>query len=98
MLTWGRVLDPPLQIQEQRQLRPPEGGRYKINGNVKIKNDVKFNREEPARRRRYQSQMRPSRKGGMAATRRTGTAGSQDESRCGAIHKFNGYVKFNCKA
>ena len=36
-----------------------------------------------------QSQRRPSRKGGMAATLRSRTAGSQDESCCGAIHKFN---------
>jgi len=29
----------------------------------------------------------------LAATLRTGTAGSQDESRCSAIHKFNFRIK-----
>ena len=33
------------------------------------------------------SERRPSRKGGMAAALRTGTADSQDESRCSAIHR-----------
>jgi hypothetical protein len=38
-------------------------------------------------RRQIQSQLRPSRKGGMAAALRTGTADSQDESRRSAIHR-----------
>jgi hypothetical protein len=32
------------------------------------------------------------------AALRTGTTGSQDESRCSAIHKFHGKFKFNSYA
>ena len=49
--------------------------------------------------RRYEGQPKPtaarSQKAGPAATLRTGTAGSQDESRCSAIHKFNFRFKGN---
>jgi len=73
------------QVQEQLQIRPP-----------KKKQAAATNSKATASAKRHSGDWRSSGRGAdivasWGAALRTGAAGSQDESRCGAIHKQRPY-------
>jgi hypothetical protein len=79
------------QIQRQRQQRPPEKKKQAAA------TDAKATAKAPRRSWQLQIQVQLLRAGAAdilaswGAALRTGTAGSQDESRCSAIHKQRPY-------
>jgi hypothetical protein len=70
-------------VELLRDLRYGAGGsaRCKLNGDVKLDGNCNVNYA------RLKKQ--------AAAALRSRSAGSQDDPRCSAIHKFNGSIKFN---
>jgi len=91
--------------QRQRQRRPPQNKKQAAatTATSKTKATATANRRQrlpgPALRDRplHRQKLRQKRKSrrDAGATLRIGVAGSQDESPCGAIHKFDGNAKFN---